>query len=119
MATLQLLRQENNGVVYADPAKPDMTVRFRNTSSNKTLNNVNVKNYLTEIIYNDGNPVTVSGVAATDAISVRLRVSGTVESATRIAVLLHALADQINTWQGETVFSGFNPTTAPVIPAAS
>lgn len=119
MATLQVLRQENSGVIYADPAKPDLTVRFRNTSSNKTLNNVNVKNYLTEIIVNDGNPVTVSGVSATDAVSVRLRVSGAVESAARIAVLLHALAEQVDTWQSEAVFSGFNPSTAPVIPAAA
>jgi len=119
MATLQLLRQENNGVVYTDPAKMDLTVRFRNTTSKKTLNSVPVANSLSEIIINDANSVTVGGVSAVDAVSVRLRVSGANESAARIAVLLHALAEQLDTWITEKVHSGFRPTTAPVIPAAS
>jgi len=119
MSTLTLLRQEPTGVVYADTAKPDFTVRFRNTQAQKTLNGVNTKNYLTEIIYNDGNAVTIGGVAATDAISVRLRVSGTVESAARLTVLLHSLADQIQTWDSQKVMQGFPPTSAPVCPAAS
>jgi len=120
MATLATLRQENSGVIYADPALPTLTSRFRNTTSNKTLNGVNVVNYLTEIIVNDQNEITVAtGVTANDAVSVRLRVSGAAGSAARKAVLLHALADQINTWAGEHVFEGFNPTTAPVIPAAA
>jgi len=119
MATLQLLRQEPTGVVYADPAKPDMTVRFRNNTTPKTLNSVGTKNYLTEIIYNDGNNVTIGGIAAVDAISVRLRVSGTAESAARLAVILHSLAQQIDAWTTQKVFSGFPPTSAPVIPAAA
>lgn len=119
MATLQVLRQENNGVVYADPAKPDMTVRFRNTVAAKTLNGVSVKNYRTEIIYNDNNSVTVGdGVSALDAVSIRLSVSGALESETRVEEILAALAAQINTWAGQNVFKGFNPTSAPVIPAA-
>jgi hypothetical protein len=120
MATLQILRQENNGIVYADPAKPDMTVRFRNTVAAKTLNGVSVKNYRTEIIYNDNNVVTVGDdVSALDAVSVRLSVSGALESAARVTEILHALADQIQTWDGQNVFKGFNPSSAPVIPAAS
>lgn len=120
MATLQLLRQENTGVVYSDPAKPDLTVRFRNTSVMKSLNGVSVRNQLAEIIYNDQNEVTVAtGVTAKDAVSVRLRVSGCTLSAARLTVLLHALAEQIDTWNSQNVFAGFNPTTAPVIPAAS
>ena len=115
MATLKVLRQEQTGVVYADPSDPNLTVRFRNTTSNKTLNGVQTKNYLTEIIVNDDNSVTVGGVAAQDALSVRVRVSGTNESQTRIGAILTALGNQLATWHGEKVFVGFNPTTAPVI----
>lgn len=120
MATLQVLRQENSGVIYSDPAKPELTVRFRNSSVNKSLNGVSVPNYLCEIIYNDQNEITVAtGVTAKDAISVRLRVSGAGASSTRLGVILHALAAQIDTWQSQNVYMGFNPTSAPVVPAAS
>jgi len=120
MATLQVLRQENTGVIYSDPAKPDLTVRFRNTSVNKTLNGIAVRNQLCEIIINDQNQVAVAdGVYANDAVSVRLRVSGATLSSARLAILIHALADQMTIWSTEHVFDGFNPTTAPVIPAAS
>jgi len=120
MATLQILRQENSGVVYSDPAKPELSVRFRHTTSNKTLNGVNVTNHLTEIIVNDQNEITVAtGVTAKDALSVRLRVSGTALSNARLLVLIHALKQQVDTWGTENAFIGFNPSTAPVIPAAS
>jgi len=117
--TLQLLRRDNSGVIYADPAKPELTARFRNSTSQKTLNGVPVKNYLTEIIVNEDFQVTLGSVSATDAISVRIRVSGCAESMTEIGVILHALAGQIDTWASEHVFTGFDPTTAPVIPAAT
>jgi len=119
MATLQVYRQEPTGIIYANPADPDLTVRFRNTSTNKTLNGVSVKNNLTEIIYNDDNLVEVAtDVYANDAISVRLRVSGSPLSSSRIAEILLSLAAQIGTWNTQNVFAGFNPTSAPVIPAA-
>lgn len=116
MANLSLLRQETTGVVYADPAKPDYTVRFRNTNANKTLNGVNTKNYISELIYNDNVTVTVGGVSAKDAASVRLRVSATAESKARISAILTTLAAQVMTWDGQSVFQGFNPTTAPTVP---
>lgn len=118
MATLQLKTQDANGVTYSDPAKPDLTVRFKNTQSSKTLNGVNVKNYRLEIIVNDINTITVGGVSLPDAISDRVHVSGTAESMARQAVLLHAIAAQIDSWVSENCLIGFKPTTAPVIPAA-
>jgi len=117
--TLSLLRRENTGVIYADPAKPDMTVRFRNTSTNKVLNGVSVKNYLTEIIYNDNNPIEVAdGVSASDAISIRFRVSGANLSAARITQIINSFAVQVQAWDTQNAFKGFDPTSAPVIVAA-
>lgn len=113
--TLKLLRVENTGSIYADLAKPDMTVRFRNSSAQKTLNGVNVQNYLSETIYNDKNAVTVGGVPVVDALSARLRLSGTKESAPRLAQFLRSMAAQVEAWGTEGVWHGFNPTTAPVI----
>jgi len=120
MATLSKLREDSTGVIYANPAKPDQIVRFRNTTSQKTLSGVPVTNYLTEIIYNEDNEITVAtGVTAKDAISLRIRVSGAALSMTQLSVLIHSMADQIQTWAGQNVFTGFAPSTAPVIPAAS
>jgi len=116
MSNTSLLRQEASGVIYADPAKPAYTIRFRNTKANKTLNGVNTNNYACEVIYNDDNTVTIGGVSAVDAVSIRLRVSGAAESATRISAILTTLAAQVMTWDGQHVFQGFNPTTAPTVP---
>lgn len=113
--TLKIQKIESNGVVYADPLRPLQTVRFRSTVSPKVLSGVQTKNYLTEIIVNDDNPVTVAGVAGSDPVSVRIRVSGSAESMPRIKKILAGLGVQLDDWADESVFIGFNPVTAPVI----
>lgn len=113
--TLSVKSQENAGVTYADPAKPDTTVRFRFSSTVKQLNGVSVPNYATEIIVNDNNSITVGSVSAQDALSIRIRVSGTLLSKTRLRQLLTSAATQLGTWETENVMQGFRPATAPVI----
>jgi len=118
MATLQVKATDPLGITYSDPAVPGLTVRFRKNQTAKTLNGVSCINYTAEIIYNDQNAVTVSGVNVVDAVSVRLKTSGCAESMTRIGVLLTALAAQLTTWNTQHTPLGFLPTTAPVVPAA-
>lgn len=113
--TLSVKSQDNVGITYADPAKPDTTIRFRFGSSVKTLNGVAVPNYATEIIVNDNNSITVGDLSAQDALSIRLRVSGALASKTRLRQLLTSLAAQVGTWETENVMQGFRPGTAPVI----
>lgn len=113
--TLSVKSQDSTGITYGDPAKPDCTVRFRSTSTAKTLSGTSVANNLTEIIVNDNNSITVNGVAAVDALSVRIRVSGALQSKARLRVLLTSLAAQLGQWETENVMQGFRPTTAPAI----
>lgn len=113
--TLSVKSQDNSGITYADPAKPDMIVRFRFSTINKSINGVQVPNYSAEVIANDNNAVTVGGVDALDALSVRIRVSGTVASKARLRDILTSLAAKCATWETENVFQGFRPTTAPDI----
>jgi len=113
--TLSVKSQDNSGVTYADPAKPDNTIRFRFSNTTKTLNGIATPNYATEIIVNDNNSITVGGVAALDALSVRVRVSGALPSKTRLRSLLTSLAAQVGQWETENVMQGFRPVTAPVI----
>lgn len=113
--TLSVKSQDNSGVTYADPAKPDCTVRFRFSSTVKALNGVSVPNYATEIIVNDNNAVTVGDVSAQDALSLRIRCSGSLGSKTRLRQLLTSLAAQLGQWETENVLQGFRPATAPVI----
>ena len=112
---LKIQKTENTGVIYADPADPTMVVRFRSTSSPKSLNGVTTKNYLTEIIYNVDNDVTINGVASKDAVSVRIRTSGALQSKQKIKQLLVSAAAQVDDWADEDVFVGFNPVTVPAI----
>lgn len=113
---LVLKSSGNNEQVYSLSTDPDLTVRFKHTENKKVLNGVSVTNYVTDVIINDANDVTVSGVSANDALSIRLRVSGTKESAARIATLLSMLSSGVTTWPGQAVFVGFQPTTVPTLP---
>lgn len=113
--TLSVKSQDNAGVTYADPAKPDTTIRFRFSNTIKQLNGVAVPNYATEVIVNDNNSITVGSVSAQDALSIRVRVSGTLLSKTRLRQLLTSAAAQMGTWETENVMQGFRPSTAPVI----
>jgi len=113
--TLSVKSQDTSGITYADPAKPDMSVRFRFSTINKTLNGVQVPNYATEIIANDNNAITVGGVDALDALSVRIRVSGSLASKARLRDILTSLAASMAQWETENVAQGFRPATAPYV----
>lgn len=112
---LKIQKIENTGVVYADPADPGLTIRFKQAEQGKSLNGLPVTNHATEIIINDDNAVTVSGQPAVDAISIRLRVSASAQSKARVKALLGVLASS-SAWADEDVFSGFRPVTTPIIP---
>lgn len=109
---LKIQKIEQNGVVYADPADPGLSVRFKQTVQGKSLNGVPTNNHVTEVIINDDNAITVSGKDAIDAISVRLRVSASAQSKARVKALLGILASS-DDWADEDVFGGFRPTTPP------
>jgi hypothetical protein len=113
--TLSVKYTDNNGVIYADPSNPNMTVRFKSNVTQKTLGGTNVPNYSEEIIANDQNAVTIGSATVYDALSVKIRVSGSLLSKTRLANILNSMAAQCATWNNENVMQGFRPTTAPVI----
>lgn len=115
VVTLSVKSQDSSGVTYADPAKPDMSVRFRFSTVSKSLNGVQVPNYSTEIIANDNNAIVVGGVDALDALSVRIRVSGTLQSKARLRDILTSIAAGCAQWETENVMQGFRPATAPGI----
>lgn len=108
-----LYSQQPNGQTYADKLDPDFTVRIKTVSNPKALNGVNTTNYATEIIINDNSDITVNGVSAKDALSVRLRVSGATESQVRLKQILAALISTIPDWNTEDVWLGFPPVTLP------
>lgn len=110
---LQRFSQDAFGVTYADPLDPNFTIRFKNSHARKNLNGVNTTNYVTEVICNDDVPVRLRDVDATDAVSVRVRVSGAFESQDRTRQVLKSLAAQLIVWADENVLSGFAPTTVP------
>lgn len=116
MSNTQVLTRDAYGVTYADPAEPDFTVRFKTNRTLKGLNGVNVDNYLTEVIVNDRNEVTIGSVTANDPLSVRVRVSGSIESMARLKEIVTSIATQLDTWGNENVFLGFEPVTVPVNP---
>lgn len=117
MSLTQIKTRDAFGVTYADPLDPDFSVRFKTNVSRKSLNGVNVDNYITEVIINDTNEISVGSTSANDAIAVRLRVSGSVNSQDRLKAIIAQLALQVDAWGTENAFLGFEPSTAPVNPA--
>lgn len=117
MSKTQILTRDAYGVTYANPTNPDFRVRFKTTSSQKSLNGVSVMNFVTEIIVNDNAPVTLGNTSANDPIAVRIRVSGSLASAARRDAILKSIAAQLGTWTNENVFAGFEPATAPNVVA--
>jgi hypothetical protein len=117
--TCQVKTRDAYGVTYANPLSPDFSVRFKTTSNAKSLNGINVDNFITEIIYNDDNEITIGDTTANDAIAVRLRASGSLNSQDRIAAILIEMSAQITAWIQENVMTGFPPVTAPIDPTVS
>lgn len=114
--TFKVQKTENSGIVYADPSDPDLTVRVKHTSSVKTLGQSQVQNQVTEVVVGDLHSITVGGNTSADALSIRLRVSGSTQSHARKKALLQALNETMDVWVTEDVLQGFNPTTVPVSP---
>lgn len=112
--TLQLYSQQQNGVTYCDPSDPDFIVRFKSTSSQKVIDGIKVQNYITEIAANDNHSIVIGAASATDALSVRVRTSGSLQSIPRLKQMLLDLAGKLDTWGTENVLIGFNPSTPPV-----
>lgn len=113
---LQKLRSDATGITYALPSDPDYVVRFKNSSQVKSLSGLSVQNNVTEIIINDLNNVTAGTLSVPEALSVRLKVSGSSLNSARKKAILIALAAQIEDWADEHVFEGFEPQTPPVEP---
>lgn len=116
MSNTQLLSHDAYGVTYADPSEPDFSVRFKTSRSKKSLNGVSTDNYLHEIIVTDTNTVTIGGQSANDALSVRVRISGSIESQARLQQIAKSIGTQLTVWSDENVFMGFEPATVPVNP---
>lgn len=117
MSTLKFQKSENTGVIYAAPSDLGLSVRFKQTQQPKTLNKIPVENHVTEIIYNDDNSVTLGAIDAVDAISLRVRISGTAHSRERLAALADSLCADLPNWiRNEYVAGGYRPTTPPTTP---
>lgn len=105
--------RDQYGVTFSAPTEPGLTVRFKTTSSQKSIDGQSMVNHVSEVIVNDLNNVTVSGESVNDPISVRLRISGSVHSRARLTTILTELADRITTWDSEDAYIGFEPSTVP------
>lgn len=113
--TLQVLTRDNNGVTFSDPAHPEYTFRTKTTKSKKNIGGTSVDNYVTEIIINDTNTISVGGNSAPDAVSIRLRLSGSGYSEARVNKILESIAAYVPKIVGGHTFLGFDPE-APAYP---
>jgi len=113
---LSKLRGDATGVTYALPSDPDFTVRFKYTNQMKSLSGIPVRNNVTEIIINDTSDVVLGSETVPEALSIRIKVSGSHAAKARKDALIAAVSAQLATWASENVFEGFEPTTAPAEP---
>lgn len=113
--TLKLHSQQSNGVTFVDPLDPDYSVKVKTNANVKMLDGQRATNYVTEIIANDNFGVTLPGGNVPDALSVRIRVSGSGEAHSRLKQMLTDVCTTLITdWLSEDVLLGFQPVTLPV-----
>lgn len=112
---LKLYSQQPNGQTFADPTDPDYTVRFKTNVAPKVLDGQRTTNYVTEIVINDIHDVSIGDKVTGDALSVRLKVSGSVESIDQLKKMVSDLSSQIDQWMAEDVLTGFPINTLPTI----
>jgi len=117
MSTTQIQTRDSLGCTFADPSAPDFTVRFKTTHTKKSLNGISLQNNVHEIIVNDSNEITVGSVSAVEALSCRVRISGSIESKARTRAIVTSVAAQLDAWLTENTDLGFEPVTAPINPA--
>lgn len=77
---------------------------------------MSVQNYVEEIVINDLVPVAIGTATVNDAVSIRLRISGSDKSHARVKAILKSLAGQLPAWADANVALGFEPTAAPDVP---
>lgn len=105
-----------NGVLFADPANPGFTVRFKTSTTQKVIDGLRMDNYATEIIVNEAHLATIGTDQFSDPLSIRIRVSGAAVSMARLKEVLNSIALQLPTWGTEDVLLGFEPSSVPVRP---
>lgn len=112
--TFKVQKTENTGIVYAEPTDPDHTVRLKHSAQIKNLKGLQVTNQVTEVVVNDNHSISIGSESAQDLLSIRVRISGSLQATSRKKALLTALLSTLEAWQDEDVLSGFNPATVPV-----
>lgn len=122
MPAMKLYRQEINGQIFRDPTDLDLSLRFKATTSQKTVDGVRANNNVLEIIANDVHTV-LSDISQdktiADPLSVRIKLSGSPNSRARLVEIFTAIAAQLEVWVAdENAMEGFPVLTVPVIPAA-
>lgn len=111
---LKLYSRQTNGETWADSVDPDYTVRFKTTSSPKSLDGYRTTNYATEVIVNDNHNVVIGNNTTADALSVRIRTSGAIESVDQLKQMVNDACSQlVANWLAEEVLTGFPVVTPP------
>lgn len=111
---LKLYSRQPNGETWADPIQPNYTIRFKTTTTPKSLDGNRTTNYMTEIIMNDVHNVTIGDQVTADALSVRIRTSGAIESIDQLKNMLKDSCEQlVAAWLEEDVLTGFPVDTPP------
>lgn len=110
MTIMKVINTDQYGVTYADPSDPDFQIRFKTTNGQKSVDGRNVRNYVTEVIITDNSVVGEMN----EALSVRLRTSGSAENKERLEFLLDTLAGLSQQIKDDSILFGFRPTNSPL-----
>lgn len=108
-----------NSTLWGDPATPDVLVRLKQTQAPKSMTGgVDAINHRTEFVLNDRHGVMIDGIDTHDKLSVRLSVSGTAESESRLVELVDMLTNTVSVvWNGTHWTIGYTPFAPPAFPA--
>lgn len=81
---LRAIASDINGVTFADPSDVNATTRTRTVRTNKTVENQRVTNVRNEFIVNRPGTLIIGDDTVTEALSVRVTISGSTLSETSL-----------------------------------
>lgn len=116
MTQMRVLSRSATDVTFADPTDPNCTIRVKRSGGVKKIGPLSVDNNVTEVISNDTVTLSEGGtILGDDAISVRMRISGSARSKSRLLRLMNMTIAYVEALEDDGVFEGFEPTATPTI----
>lgn len=112
--TFKLQSSQPGSAIWADTSDINHTLRAKVDIAPKNISGVNLVNNRSEVIHNRKVPVTVGTLTTTEAQSIRVSFSGSLEASAQLAADWAVVKANTDAFIASLMLKGFVPTDAVV-----